>query len=271
MDKKAHLDISFCYAEETNYRDGILNDLTIICSDNNYIALASSKKLEKDELQYVCLKLQKKALIVKNFSEITHTYYYVFLGYHYISTVIVNSKYRDKLHRIVEVEIVKDKFLKKILESEFGYYESASFNVKEIAIKIWVNQCVLFILSKTEKIVNFYNKKIDWHTQKSLIKLEEFIVANINLPSPTIEEMANIVGVSVSKFKQIFFEVYHTTPHQYIMNLKLRKAVQNIHFTSLSVSEVSYKMGFTHPAGFSRFIKSKLGVSPLRLNNKPDL
>lgn len=85
---------------------------------------------------------------------------------------------------------------------------------------------------------------------------------NLHKSSPTLNVMAKVVNMSPTKFKTIFKEIWGSSPHQYILNMKLDYALNLLKDPALTVSEVSYKVGFNHPSALTRLFQSKLGLSP---------
>ena len=52
------------------------------------------------------------------------------------------------------------------------------------------------------------------------------------------------------------------TPSEFIRDIRLRHAEQLILKSQLSVSEISYKVGFNNPRYFSKYFREKYGVIP---------
>lgn len=117
--------------------------------------------------------------------------------------------------------------------------------------------------------------KTDLHADKSLKaqsletkKIKEIlqkVTSELYKTSPTVQEMANMAGMSVSKFKIIFNNEYGESPHQHILGRKLVMARELLRTGSYSVSQVSYKVGFNHPSGFTRLFKHKFQCTPSEL------
>jgi len=54
---------------------------------------------------------------------------------------------------------------------------------------------------------------------------------------------------------------------QHIHNKLIEKAKEALTTTSLSVGEISYRLGFEHPQSFNKLFKNKTRVSPLEFRN----
>jgi len=91
------------------------------------------------------------------------------------------------------------------------------------------------------------------------------IIPEVYKVCPTVQEMANMAEMSVSKFKIIFNHEFGETPHQYILARRLLMAHELLQTGSYSVSQVSYKVGFNHPSSFSRLFKHKFQYAPSKL------
>ena len=80
--------------------------------------------------------------------------------------------------------------------------------------------------------------------------------------------MASMADMSVSKFKILFNNEFGESPHQHILGKKLILARELLQTGSYSVSQVSYKVGFNHPSGFTRLFKHKFQCPPSELISK---
>jgi len=63
----------------------------------------------------------------------------------------------------------------------------------------------------------------------------------------------------------MFKQVYSITPHQYIIDLKLRKAKELLETTSLTISEICRNIGFESVFSFSILFKGRFGQPPSTL------
>ena len=80
--------------------------------------------------------------------------------------------------------------------------------------------------------------------------------------SLTIQEIANNLGVSYSKFRRIFKDVTDLSPAYYQMDLKLQRAKDLLSTTDLSIKDIAYQLNFTSPDYFSTKFKLKTGLKP---------
>jgi len=78
----------------------------------------------------------------------------------------------------------------------------------------------------------------------------------------SMNELANLAGLSLSTFKREFKKQFKDTPSNYLRDKRLEKAKDLLLKTELTVSEVCYEVGFKDIAHFSRSFKEKYNVSP---------
>lgn len=97
---------------------------------------------------------------------------------------------------------------------------------------------------------------------RKIREVEEKITYNFHKSTPPITEMAKMAGMSVSKFKNLFYELFGTSPHQYILDKKMLYAKGLLQTGKYSITQVAYKVGYHHPSGFTRIYKQKFNHSP---------
>lgn len=80
-----------------------------------------------------------------------------------------------------------------------------------------------------------------------------------------LQELAAKRNVSYIWFRKNFKELTGTSPNQYQLMLKIRKAEQQIQDSTLTLSEIAYNSGFESESYFSRIFKQKMGYNPSEL------
>jgi len=77
-------------------------------------------------------------------------------------------------------------------------------------------------------------------------------------------DVAAEAGVSAFHFLRMFAEVIQTTPHQYLILCRLRRAAELLARSDGSVTDVAFGSGFEDLSNFERTFKRAAGVSPGR-------
>jgi AraC family transcriptional regulator, transcriptional activator of pobA len=80
---------------------------------------------------------------------------------------------------------------------------------------------------------------------------------------PSVQDVAGKLNISPNYLSGLLKVLTGRNTLQHIQDKMIEKAKEKISTTELSVSEISYELGFDHPQSFSRLFKAKTGLSPL--------
>jgi transcriptional regulator GlxA family with amidase domain len=76
------------------------------------------------------------------------------------------------------------------------------------------------------------------------------------------QALARELNVSYSTFRHTFLQHTGSSPHQYLLELRLVRARNLLRQTSQSVKEIAQQAGFDDEHYFCRFFKMKTGLTP---------
>jgi len=77
-----------------------------------------------------------------------------------------------------------------------------------------------------------------------------------------VKEMADLMSLSERRFRQIFEGITGVSPKKFYDNLRIEQAEYLLINTPFSVSEISYKLGYSSPFHFSKAFSKVNGVAP---------
>jgi AraC-like DNA-binding protein len=80
--------------------------------------------------------------------------------------------------------------------------------------------------------------------------------------SLTIDELAREAAVSPFHFIRQFHALFGTTPHQYRLDARIRRARELLASGRCSVTDACVEVGFTSLASFSHLFERRVGVRP---------
>ncbi|EDM28090.1 probable transcription regulator [Lentisphaera araneosa HTCC2155] len=80
--------------------------------------------------------------------------------------------------------------------------------------------------------------------------------------------LARETGMSVRPFEKRFKEVFNSTPHQYIIKLRILKACDLLLSKNKSIIDVATEMGFYDQSAFNLHFKKQVGMTPLKYIKK---
>ena len=78
----------------------------------------------------------------------------------------------------------------------------------------------------------------------------------------TVELLCKICNLSDTYFRRLFYQVFHTTPLNYINTLRINYAEELLQTGFYTISYVANKTGFSDPKYFSTAFKKKKGYPP---------
>ncbi|MGZ8550786.1 MAG: helix-turn-helix domain-containing protein [Chitinophagaceae bacterium] len=110
-----------------------------------------------------------------------------------------------------------------------------------------------------EKNIKAYRSSTRKELFRRLELAREYI---IDSDSPDTRTIAQIAMLSPSHFTRAFHSVYGESPHQYILRLKLEKAVTLLRNKKQSLTELAFECGFGDLSTFSKTFKKVYGMSP---------
>ncbi|AEI49546.1 helix-turn-helix domain-containing protein [Runella slithyformis] len=114
----------------------------------------------------------------------------------------------------------------------------------------------------------FHGKKVSVSIIEQLSVLHNEITNHITSKIPSVDEAAQRLGLSQSKFKSIFKKVYREPYYQYFKTQKLIQAKNLIEKEEYSVKEVSELLGYSEPIKFILVFKKRYQITPGKLKTK---
>jgi AraC family transcriptional regulator len=84
----------------------------------------------------------------------------------------------------------------------------------------------------------------------------------------SLHELARIAGLSSSHFKMQFRESTGMPVHQYVIAARVEHALDLLIRTSLPVSEIALRAGFSNQSHLSRHVRRLHGVTPAALRRE---
>lgn len=123
----------------------------------------------------------------------------------------------------------------------------------ELVAYIW-EQSALYTKSSDVIILHPYENT-------ALEKAKEIIENNLS-HNFSIEEIANMVGLNIQKFKKGFKQLYRLTPHQYLIRCRMLRARELMRDSGYSVSETAFAVGYTNVSYFSKTFREHYGQTP---------
>lgn len=103
-----------------------------------------------------------------------------------------------------------------------------------------------------------------------LNKLSEILETHIENEHFGVSELAKEMGMSRSNLHRKIITASKISTNQYIRQFRLQKGLEMLKQTSFTVSEVSYKVGFSSPAYFIKCFHDYYGYPPGEVGNREE-
>ncbi len=98
---------------------------------------------------------------------------------------------------------------------------------------------------------------------QAIYQARERLLNHLNTP-PLINQLSVDAGMSPTKLKRLFKQIFGNSIFSYYQNARMQEAARLLREEKLSVSEVGYRLGFTNLSHFSRVFEEHIGIKPKR-------
>ncbi|PIF45389.1 AraC-like DNA-binding protein [Chryseobacterium sp. 52] len=95
----------------------------------------------------------------------------------------------------------------------------------------------------------------------TIYKVREHILEHLEIP-PVIGKLAEESGMSPTKLKRLFKQIFGDSIFRYYQQFRIQKASLLLKEKKYSVSEVGYMLGFTNLSHFSKIFHEHIGMKP---------
>jgi len=153
------------------------------------------------------------------------------------------------------IHLGKQQSLKVFSESLLPLFENRQLKRTDIKEKTFA---ALEYLSQHNKQLLYF---LTANSKPIKIDLYEFMI-HIEVNNYSVQELAKLTGRSLSAFKRDFYEVFETTPHQWLLRRKMDYAQQVLINKKMKASDIYFMLGFNELSHFSAAFKKVKGISP---------
>lgn len=194
-----------------------------------------------------------------------------------VINIEVDADYLNNLFYTTENTTVLQSLLKNTqpLLFEQMLYPSLQKIVTEILTEPVDKAFKLFFLRiKTEELVCRLLIELEKRNEKHLFalntddvqtiyKVKERILEQLGRP-PLIKELAIYAGMSPSKLKSLFKQIFGNSIFSYYQGFRMQEAARLLRAGKHTVSDTGYQMGFTNLSHFSKVFEEHIGMKPKR-------
>jgi len=130
-----------------------------------------------------------------------------------------------------------------------------------------MNQCLIKVMRRVSQRAG---GTLPWLSALEDERLERVIETILGHPERhyTLELLATVAHMSRSSFARHFEQCFGQPPMKYLRDVRLRRAVQLLGKSGLSIDAVAGKVGFASRSHFSRAFQVQFGCSPSQFRKK---
>lgn len=127
--------------------------------------------------------------------------------------------------------------------------------------RIKAEELVCRLLMELEKRDERQLYALNGRDVEAVYKVKEKLLERLGDP-PVIADLAAVAGMSPSKLKRLFRQIFGNSIFSYYQEFRMKEAARLLKEEKLSVSDAGYRMGFTNLSHFARTFQEHLGMKP---------
>jgi len=149
----------------------------------------------------------------------------------------------------------------EIIESDIPDYLSDFF------FKIKAEELICLTLKELFKRENATVQALNEIDVQKIYKVRDSVLAEIHTP-PVIKDLAELIGMSESKFKRLFKQIFGNSFFNYYQKFRMKEAARLLKENKMTVSEVGYSLGFSNLSHFAKAFEQHIGMKPKTFQRK---
>jgi AraC-like DNA-binding protein len=110
--------------------------------------------------------------------------------------------------------------------------------------------------------------KIDPRDHKAIQKARLLLTHNLETP-PSLSELANAVGMSVSKLKILFPRIWGMPPYEYLRKMRMHRAMELLCRDGMNVTEAAMAVGYSSISHFTKAFHREYAIYPSQVRRRP--
>lgn len=144
-------------------------------------------------------------------------------------------------------------------------------SLRELYVKGKVYELLSLHFQKDEASVGEYCPfLVDEDNVLKIKKAKEIIIDRMAEP-PSLQELANEIGLNIKKLKEGFKQIYGDTVYSFLFDYKMEHSRRLLESNKYNVNEVGLQVGYSTASHFIAAFKKKFGTTPkkyvMSLNN----
>lgn len=170
------------------------------------------------------------------------------------SPEMINNFFNALIGTIIRTVYEIQSSVENIFDAEIDLYN-------EISAKNTISEKKNYINFLFETVTSFVNRRKSSHNLKVYEKVKKFIEDNYQ-SELSLDNVSEVVGLSPSYLSLVFKEVSGMNFVEYVSTYRINKSKMLLKDITLTVSEISEKVGYTNSNTFIKVFKKYEGITP---------
>lgn len=142
----------------------------------------------------------------------------------------------------------------------------AVFPLKDLYYRAKILELLYLLFSRLHHRDAVTHHAIKKEDIECLFKTRDTLLSDLSVP-PNIGLLATAVGMSPTKLKNLFKQVWGNSIYAYFQDKRMERAAFLLRNTDNTVAEVGYELGFSNLSHFGRLFERQYGLHPKKYSN----
>ncbi len=156
-------------------------------------------------------------------------------------------------------KVASNEVVTRFIDSIDFYFQNPQI-VNDDLLEIKIKELIL-ILIQTKNAESVLTLIADLFNPKN-VSLHQIVETHL-YSKLSVENLADMSGMSLSTFKRAFRKNFGDSPTNYFNKRKIERALELLKLNGLTIAQVAYEVGYSDPAYFSRKFKKLTNTTPL--------
>lgn len=187
---------------------------------------------------------------------------------------IINNSNEMSAFRGIILSVGKKMDFLKLPISIFGHTHHQYFRIREIIeYNITSNEDISIVETMLNEFFNTYSfekeddlceinsSKLTGRIDPRLLSVNRYIRNNYG-EQITLQHLADLIGCNPVYLSNMYSKVFKVPPMKFLQNVRMQKAKELISTTSLSITEITQKLGYISNSQFGALFKKYHRVTP---------
>ncbi|WP_088323234.1 helix-turn-helix domain-containing protein [Polaribacter tangerinus] len=135
-------------------------------------------------------------------------------------------------------------------------------SIRELYVKGKIYELLSLHFQKDESTTGEYCPfLVDEQNVLKIRKAKDIIISRMAEP-PSLQELANEIGLNLKKLKEGFKQIYGDTVYSFLFDYKMEQARKLLESNQYNVNEVGVQVGYSTASHFIAAFKKKFGTTP---------